>query len=480
MKNIFEKILSMLLIILTGIFVMFLNKLGVLSNNLFFILLGIITIITIIIIIFLNLKKQKTIFKVLKVLSYIGTFGLIIVYSFGIYYISNTLNFVDNITVINQEVTSYYVVVLNESRYQEISDLEGVTMSYYNNTKQEVLDKIKLDLKYNAVEDYNLLLKDLYNQTTESILISDIIKQQFEEDDQEFSTKTRILKEINITMEIEDITKKVSIKNTPFNVLISGIDTFGSINQTSRNDVNIVATINPNTNKVLLTSIPRDYYVQLNGTKGYKDKLTHAGVYGINVAVKTIEDILDIDINYYVKVNFNTVIDLVNQIGGITVYSDQALNLYGCNLIKGYNNLNGECALKFSRERYSYVDGDRHRGRNQQEVIKAIFQKVTSASTLISQYTNILQVMDGKFATNLEINDGMDYLKYEMIDLSKYEFINQQVDGGGAMEYTYSYPHQKLWVMIPDEKTVVAAQNKIKEVMELNEVIEEETDETQS
>ena len=480
MKSIFEKILSMLLIILTGIFVMFLNKLGVLSNNLFFILLGIITIITIIIIIFLNLKKQNTIFKVLKLLSCISTFGLIIVYSFGIYYISNTLNFVDNITVINQEVTSYYVVVLNESRYQEISDLEGVTMSYYNNTKQEVLDKIKLDLKYNAVEDYNLLLKDLYNQTTESILISDIIKQQFEEADQEFSTKTRILKEINITMEIEDITKKVSIKNTPFNVLISGIDTFGSINQTSRNDVNIVATINPNTNKVLLTSIPRDYYVQLNGTKGYKDKLTHAGVYGINVAVKTIEDILDIDINYYVKVNFNTVIDLVNQIGGITVYSDQALNLYGCNLIKGYNNLNGECALKFSRERYSYVDGDRHRGRNQQEVIKAIFQKVTSASTLISQYTNILQVMDGKFATNLEINDGMDYLKYEMIDLSKYEFINQQVDGGGAMEYTYSYPHQKLWVMIPDEKTVVAAQNKIKEVMELNEVIEEETDETQS
>ena len=480
MKKVFEKILSILLVILTGIFVVFLNKLGVLSNNLFFILVGIITIITVVIIIFLNSKKEKTIFKILKVLSYIGTFGLIIAYSFGTYYISNTLNFVDNITVINQEVTSYYVVVLNESRYQEISDLEGVTMSYYNNTKQEVLDKIKLDLQYNVVDDYNLLLKDLYNKTTESILISDIIKQRFEEDDKEFSTKTRILKEINITMEIEDITKKVSIKNTPFNVLISGIDTFGSINQTSRNDVNMVATINPNTNKVLLTSIPRDYYVQLNGTTGYKDKLTHAGVYGLNVAVKTIEDILDIDINYYVKVNFNTVVDLVNQIGGITVYSDQALNLYGCNLIKGYNNLNGKCALAFSRERYSYVDGDRHSGRNQQEVIKAIFQKFTSASTLITQYTNILEVMDGKFATNLEINDGIDYLKYEMIDLTKYEFINQQVDGTGAMEYTNSYPHQKLSVMIPDEKTVIDAQNKIKEVMELNEVVEEGTDENQS
>ena len=141
------------------------------------------------------------------------------------------------------------------------------------------------------------LKEKLYNHEVESILISDIIKNKYEEDDETFTNNIRILKTIEIKKSIEDITKKVSIKNTPFNILISGIDTYGDINQTSRNDVNIVVTVNPNTNEILLTSIPRDYYVQLHGTTGYKDKLTHASYYGINMAVETIEDILDIDIN---------------------------------------------------------------------------------------------------------------------------------------------------------------------------------------
>ena len=123
----------------------------------------------------------------------------------------------------------------------------------------------------------------------------------------------------------------------------------------------MIATINPNTNKVLLTSIPRDYYVQLHGKTGYKDKLTHAGIYGINTVVQTIEDLFGIDINYYVRVNFTTVKSLVNTIGPIEIYSDKAMSLDGCKYVVGTNTVNGKCALRFARERHSYVEGDNHR-----------------------------------------------------------------------------------------------------------------------
>ena len=228
----------------------------------------------------------------------------------------------------------------------------------------------------------------------------------------------------------------------------------------------MIVTINPKTNQILLTSIPRDYYVQLHGTTGYKDKLTHSGVYGINSTVQTLEDLFGIDINYYVKVNFTTLINLVDAIGGITIHSDYHIKTlhYKCDIKTGNNDVNGECALGFARERYSYIDGDNQRVRNQQEVLQAIFKKVSTSFSTITQYTDILEVLDGEFATNLDIKDATDFIKFEMEDLDDYKFINQQVEGDGDMTYTYTYPYQRLWVMVPDMDTVNSAIGKIKEV----------------
>ena len=212
-----------------------------------------------------------------------------------------------------------------------------------------------------------------------------------------------------------------------------------------------------------MTSIPRDYYVQLHGTSGYKDKLTHASYYGTNMAVGTIEDILSIDINYYIKVNFSTVVELVDELGGIEVYSDQ--NLRFCNIKEGMNKLNGKCALAFSRERYSYIDGDRHRGRNQQEVIKAIFNKVASGTTILTEYTNIINVLDGKFATNMDMNEVTNYIKYELNDIKSYKIETTQLDGYGSMGPTYSYPGQDLWIMIPYQETIDNAKNLINKML---------------
>lgn len=353
---------------------------------------------------------------------------------------------------------------MKESKYDEISDLYGKNLTYYEGTSQEVLSKIKLELNYSTVKNIDSLKDRLYTAKTDSILVSDLIKEDLEEKYTDFSERTRVLKTIDITKDVEDITKKVSIKNTSFNVLISGMDSYGTINKTTRNDVNMIATVNPNTNKVLLTSIPRDYYVQLHGKTGYKDKLTHAGIYGINTVVQTIEDLFGIDINYYVRVNFTTVESLVNTIGPIEIYSDKAMSLDGCKYVVGTNTVNGKCALRFARERHSYVEGDNHRIKNQQEVIKGIFNKLSKSAMVVTDYTSILNSLDGKFATNMDMKDITAFIKYELEDITKYEILDTQVTGTGSMELTYSYPHQKLYVMFPSEQSVESAKEYINKI----------------
>lgn len=464
-RNLIGCICGVLLIVITAVFLFTLNKINAIPDNYFKIILIGVSIATVITSIILFLNVNSISFKVLKILSYIVTVILIFGYSFGMIYLNKTLHFIGNIDSIKKEVTSYYVVVLKDSKYEEISDLYGKTMLYYINTDEDVLSKLKLELIYSTTKNIEQLKDKLYTKKVESILISDLIKEDLEDKYEDFSSRTRILQTIDITKEVQDITKKVSIKNTAFNVLISGMDSYGNINKTTRNDVNIVVTINPNTNKMLLTSIPRDYYVQLHGKKGYKDKLTHAGIYGINTAVQTIEDLFNIDINYYVKVNFTTVVDLVDKIGPIEIYSDKNLNLDGCKYVVGNNVVNGKCALRFARERHSYLEGDNHRVKNQQEVIKGIFNKLKNSPNILVDYNSVLEVMNGKFATNIEMSELTSFIKYEVEDIGKYEIISTQVDGTGSMEYTYSYPHQKLYVMFPNEQSVSNAKEGIEKIL---------------
>ncbi|MBQ2873147.1 MAG: LCP family protein [Bacilli bacterium] len=460
-KNILGIILGIILLLITIIFFGLLKSLNIIPNKYFLIGAILVALITtnMVLILLTKPKKKHKGLKVIKKICYVVSILLILVYAFGTYYLNKTLHFIDNISVLTEEITNYYIIVLKDSKHKETSDLYMETLMYMDNTDKKVINSIKLDLKYSTASDTTILKEKFFNKEVEAILVSDITKNKLEEEVENFSETIRILETISIKNKIEDITKKVTIKNTPFNVLISGIDTYGNINQTSRNDVNIIATVNPNTNEILLTSIPRDYYVQLHGKEGYKDKLTHASYYGINTQVQTIEDIFDIDINYYVKVNFSTVVKLVDAIGGIKIYSDRYLYLYNgpCNVYKGYNNVNGNCALAFARERYAYSDGDLHRGRNQQEVIKAIFNKLSSGTTIVTKYTELLEVLKGKFATNMDMNEVLELVKYEVNDLPNYHIESTQVDGDGDMGKTYSYPNETLWIMIPNQDTIDAA-----------------------
>ena len=233
---------------------------------------------------------------------------------------------------------------------------------------------------------------------------------------------------------------------------------------------NMIATINIKENKVLLTNTPRDYYVQLHGTTGNKDKLTHAGVYGIDMSISTLEDLYDTKINYYIRVNFNTLISLVDQIGGIDIYSDMSLTTlhYNVHINKGWNHLNGEQALGYCRERYSYIDGDRHRGQNQQQVIEAIIKKVTDSNDL-NTYMKLLSVLENSMQTNIDKKLINSFINIQVKNNYHWSVESQSVTGYDSANYTYSYPGQYLYVMEPDYNSLTSAKNKIKETLTIKE-----------
>ena len=258
----------------------------------------------------------------------------------------------------------------------------------------------------------------------------------------------------------KSIKDKVNITKETFNVFISGIDTYGSVNSVSRSDVNIVMTINPEYKKIILTWIPRDYYVKLYNINEY-DKLTHAGIYGVETSVKTVEELLDIDINYYIKLNFTSLTKTVDTFDGITVDSKYAFTSKdGYKFTRGKNELDGKKALSFVRERKNLPNGDKSRGENQLAVLGAIINKATSQA-IISKYNSFLKTLKQTLVTNLSNKEITDFIKMQIDKNVKWEIINVTLDGTDGYEYTYSYTKNKLYVMIPDEDSVALAKEMI-------------------
>lgn len=259
-------------------------------------------------------------------------------------------------------------------------------------------------------------------------------------------------------------TSKVSTKTEitkPYTVLISGVDTYGEVEKTSRSDVNIIAVVNPESKKILLVNTPRDYYVQLHGTSGSKDKLTHAGIYGIEMSKNTLQDLYETEINYTVRVNFTSLLNLVDALGGIAVQSDQAFRADGHNFVAGVNQLNAKQALAFSRERYSFSQGDRQRGKNQQKVIEAVVAKASQPDIIVN-YQKILATLGDSFQTNASKDELSDLIKQQLNSIGQWRTESISVDGTGSKSPTYSMGAQPLYVMVPDHSTVNMAKSAIR------------------
>lgn len=403
----------------------------------------------------------------LKIVSDIIFVIIIGICGFGLYYLNSTFTLLDNIKDKDYQLVNYYVLVLNNSELQKLDDLEDNSLGTYKSadeTYEKALKQLekKVSVETNSYDSYLSEADALMSGEVDSIFISAINKDMLDESVDKFDESVRILDTISVKIESNVKVKDADVTKESFNIYISGNDIYGNIASVSRSDVNIIATVNPNTHKVLLTTVPRDFYVQLHGTSGYRDKLTHAGVYGIDMSVSTMEDLLDLDINYYMRVNFTSLMKLVDAIGGVDVESDYSFRATsGERFVKGINHLNGKQALAFSRERKAFSDGDRQRGKNQQKVIIAILNKTLSSTTLITKYTDILDSLGGSFQTNMPTSKIYNLVNMQLDKMPTWTFESISVNGKGKNDFTYTYPNQKLYVMDPDMNTVNEAIAKI-------------------
>ncbi len=413
-----------------------------------------------------------------KVKSKIKVFSMIILVLFGVIfgfadkYIFTTLNFMD---ILDRDVLQkerYDVYVLENSSYNKLEDLKGKKVGLYQSSNSEKAGselKNKIDFEIIEYTDVEKMFESLNNDEINAIIISSSVKNLLDTELNDINVKIKSIYNFKISIEKNDIVKVVNVTNTPFNVYIAGGDGYGSIDYTFNTDVNMVATINPTTRKILLTSIPRDYYVNLvgQGPNAY-DKLTHAGYYGIEESVKTVENLLDTDINYYVKINFSTIQGIVDAIGGVDVYSDydfyeQAYGLYHFTI--GNNHLDGKQALAFARERKSFATGDVQRVKNQQKVVEAIVNKVTSSTALISSYDRILDSVSENLDTNMPSKDISRLVKMQLNDMRGWTIESQNAVGTGQMGPTYTFPTLNLYTMLPDKDSVNSLKLKINEYL---------------
>lgn len=285
-----------------------------------------------------------------------------------------------------------------------------------------------------------------------------------EESIEDYSEQVRILYQYGIDTEIEQ--EETNIEE-PFNVYISGIDVSGPITTNSRSDVNIIMTVNPNTKQILLTTTPRDYYVTIPNISGEsRDKLTHAGIYGVDASMATLENIYGIDISYYARVNFTSLIKIVDALGGVDVNSEYAFTTtHGKYQIQqGINHMDGETALGFSRERYSFEDGDNQRGKNQEAVLTAILKKAMSPAILMNA-SQIIDTVGDSVETNMTQDEMAKFINMQLSDGADWTIESQAATGTGDNQACFSSGSQLLYVMWPDEAVDAALSEKMQQVL---------------
>ncbi len=416
-------------------------------------------------------QMSKKFYVLGRVLS--GIFCVMMIVAGG--YICRGYMAINNMANSNIRYDNLSAIVLAEDNAQTINDAidykYGIISTIGREHTDAMISSIQTDSgKTLAVTEYNDILSlvdALYNKEAGVIIFNEAYRETVLESREAFDTETRVLGNYQVET-VVDVQEEEDTDDLmkPFVMYLSGIDTRGSISLTSRSDVNIIAVINPATAQILLVNTPRDYYVPLSISNGTCDKLTHAGIYGIDVSIETLEMLYDVDVDYYVRVNFSGFEDVVNALGGVDVYSDVSFTSdWGPSFKKGYNHVDGKQALAFCRERHHFSDGDRQRGRNHQHMIAAILDKATSPK-IITKYSSLLKSLEDSFETNMKTKRITKYVKFQMDENPKWKINSISVDGKGGSNYTYSIPSKKAYVMYPDEASIEAAKNAIKRIID--------------
>ncbi|RGJ72333.1 hypothetical protein DXD51_02295 [Eubacterium sp. TM05-53] len=481
---IFAIILSVILVVFTGGLVYQIFKLQILPDNILIPIILVLILLTLIFVLLINFSAHGLVSKILCSLMVVV---LSAVYGLGNYYLYSTNTTLETVTDQgNKAKNTVSVVVLNSSGLENVNSLEGSKLGVLKTigneaTKKSLADLKKYNVTYTKKTYDNMLgmLKALYDGEVDAIVLNEAYRSNVcdLEDYANFNNDTKVIhktvyytKENSSSLAVSDITSK------PFNILISGNDSFGSLDENSRSDVDMLVTINPVTSTILLTSIPRDSYVKevcndYACNYGVYDKLTHTGIYGVDTTKDTIENLLDIDINYVYRVNFTSMIDIVDALGGVDVTVPEGMavskfytnsNLEGVH--EGENHLDGKRALAYSRERKAYLDGDLQRARNQQQVLQAMFKKATSPE-IIKNYTSLLKALIGAFDTNMTTKEITSFIKYQIQAKPSWKFEQFVLKGDNDLKMSAELGSEVSVVILYDSYINIA-HDKIQAVLD--------------
>ena len=418
---------------------------------------------------------------------------LIAIMIIGSIYVNTTYKAIDKMAGVQTQIDNVNVYVMSDSKYQNLDDIKdsgfGVMSSIDRDNTDRALvmiaDELGREVKTVEYDDAAALVNALYDGNTDAVILNSAFVPVLESIDGFEDVESRIR-----PVWSADIETKVSEAATGnhetvpeetedpyaeykdylyngddvFTVYISGIDTTGEPTVNRNSDVNILMTVNTTTRQILMISTPRDYYVPLSISDGVKDKLTHAGCYGIDVSVDTLEMLYGVNIDDYLKVNFTGFKKIIDALGGVDVYSEYDFTaVSGEKFVKGYNyGLSGTEALAFARERHAFPSGDRQRGKNQMAVIKAVINKMTSSDMLLN-YTDVLDALSDSMVTSMSYERIADLVKFQLSDMKGWDVITYSADGKGDNLECYSL-HMPVYVMIPTQETVDKAKEYLNKI----------------
>lgn len=407
-----------------------------------------------------------------KVISVLITVILII----GSYFLFKASGTISDISGGDYKLDNVVVAVMADDPAEGIEDAAdykfGVQYAMNGDqitqTVKAINTKLGSGTEINTVE-YDSLAEQaqaLHDGEVDAIIYNEGYTGILEEAFEGYAQNTKVIYTHSIKSQIENQSVDVEVQDEAFSVYISGIDVFGAIETNSRSDVNIIAVVNPKTHQILLVTTPRDYYVEIPGISGgQKDKLTHAGIYGVDASMATLEELYDTELEFYARVNFTSLIEIVDALGGVDVESEYAFTTSSdsgmvINVEQGTNHFNGEEALAFSRERQNVPGGDNQRGKDQQAVITAMIKKMVSPAILTGA-NGILNSVSGNVETNMSQSQIQELIKTQLSEGASWNITSMAAEGTGDNQYCYSYSGSPLYVMQPDQSSVDAIKEAI-------------------
>lgn len=393
-----------------------------------------------------------------------------VVLAVGSFYIFKANGTVSEISGSGTKVDKVVVAVLADDPAETIQDAKdysfGVQYALKGEEIQETVSAINEELgsaiaetEYRSVQEQATAL---HNGDVQAIIYNEAYNGILSEEFGDFGNSIKVIYSYSIESKVENnAAEQVEVKDDTFTVYISGIDVYGAIETNSRSDVNIMAVVNPTSHQILLVTTPRDYYVEIPGISGGElDKLTHAGIYGVDASMATLGQLYDTTIDFYARVNFTSLVEMVDALGGIDVYSEQAFTTSEdtglvMNVVQGENHFNGQQALAFSRERMNVDGGDFQRGKNQQAVITAMIKKAVSPAILVGA-NGILNSVSGNVDTNMSQDQIQTLIKSQLNDGAAWNIKSVAAEGSGDQQYCFSSPGSLLYVTQPDPNSVAS------------------------